>query len=222
MVSLTEFNHKKRDGFTLLELLVVIAVIALLASMLLPALHGAREFARKAKCMSNLKQLGYLITMYADDYDDYIFPSSVTAEPAGGHNYWSLRLQEGGYIKTPSTWSYVSKVFVCPSIINKLDAKDKYGNPDRSRVYALNYSGASGKYWKRSRVTNPSEFVLLIDSIAIPGGYPFYYVGLTGSSSLKVDLAHSGRANILFLDGSVRSFDKSGLEKLGITNYYEH
>ena len=47
-------------------------------------------------------------------------------------------------------------------------------------------------------------------------------VSFAVTSVLKVDLAHSGKANILFLDGSVRSFDKSGLEKLGITNYYEH
>jgi len=218
MVSLTEFNHKKRDGFTLLELLVVIAVIALLASMLLPALHGAREFARKAKCMSNLKQLGYLITMYADDYDDWLFPASDSGSV--DRTYWPFRLQEGGYIKTPSTWSYVSKVFLCPS--SRSNAVDSDGNPSASRVYALNNPSPSANYWKRSSRTNPSEYVLLIDSKSTGHNTPFYYVYFTTVHTLKVDLAHSGRANILFLDGSVRSFDKSGLEKLGITNYYEH
>ncbi len=55
-------------GFTLIELLVVIAIIAILAAMLLPALRQAREQARRAKCMSNLRQVGICLQMYRDDY----------------------------------------------------------------------------------------------------------------------------------------------------------
>ncbi|HEX2999380.1 MAG TPA: DUF1559 domain-containing protein [Armatimonadota bacterium] len=57
-------------GFTLIELLVVIAIIAILAAILFPVFARARENARKATCMSNLKQLGTAFTMYAQDYDE--------------------------------------------------------------------------------------------------------------------------------------------------------
>jgi prepilin-type N-terminal cleavage/methylation domain-containing protein/prepilin-type processing-associated H-X9-DG protein len=71
----------RKRGFTLIELLVVIAIIALLIGIMLPSLRGARENARRAKCLSNQRQIGMALMMYADAFKEYIPRESGRSQP---------------------------------------------------------------------------------------------------------------------------------------------
>src|SRR5689334_15316127 len=69
---------KSRSAFTLIELLVVIAIIAILAAILFPVFAQAKESAKKANCLSNLKQISTANVMYCADYDDHMTPTWQT------------------------------------------------------------------------------------------------------------------------------------------------
>src|ERR1044072_7200814 len=102
-------RHRTRRGFTLIELLVVIAIIAILAAILFPVFAQAREKARQATCLSNLKQIGTGVVMYVQDYDE-IYPLSqyFTGGPAGSGHQVSWQAEVYPYIKNDTAFRSAS------------------------------------------------------------------------------------------------------------------
>ena len=127
----TETNQSR---FTLIELLVVIAIIAILAAMLLPALNNARESGRKSSCINNMKQVSHGALIYANNYDDYLPPTSW-APKKYGRNTHSVHIAKElgfGYTLKPGESAEpafetqlqsfpTDPIFVCPS------QKEEYG-----------------------------------------------------------------------------------------------
>jgi prepilin-type N-terminal cleavage/methylation domain-containing protein/prepilin-type processing-associated H-X9-DG protein len=110
--------HPIRRGFTLIELLVVIAIIAILAAILFPVFAQARGAARKASCLSNMKQLGIGISMYVQDYDEKY--------PMGVQNDW----WDNTWYRTVTPYVKNLQVFRCPD--------DPSKDPPASHSWALN------------------------------------------------------------------------------------
>jgi prepilin-type N-terminal cleavage/methylation domain-containing protein/prepilin-type processing-associated H-X9-DG protein len=225
--------HRTRSqGFTLIELLVVIAIIAILAAILFPVFAQAREKARQSSCLSNIKQLGLGLTMYAQDWDE-TFPHWLhndREKPQPLIWYHALR----PYVKN-------DEVFACPS--------DKFGPRDVGWGPSTTWPVMNDKWTKKlsyganetlmqgrpmAQISAPASTFAIGDCAAPladtwsnqePNGMPIYRVGwphrekwwepfpLT-AENIKANetyARHMGGANVCFADGHAKWFKSERL-----------
>jgi prepilin-type N-terminal cleavage/methylation domain-containing protein/prepilin-type processing-associated H-X9-DG protein len=130
LVETPAVSKTKSAGFTLVELLVVIGIIAILISLLLPALAGARNAARTTQCLSNLRQLGQISQMYVMDYHGYVLPCRFSSGQATGagqgllagspQDQWFTTLVDLAYAPAQGVVSTsgapYGSILICPSM----------------------------------------------------------------------------------------------------------
>ena len=209
-----------RSAFTLIELLVVIAIVAILAAILFPVFAQAREKARQSACLSNCKQIGLSVMMYAEDYDQ-AYPLYVHAP---GHDDWWYEMIQP-YVKNKS-------VFTCPSVKLRRDrTPDDFGY----NGYGVNYMHVimygPGWDWTRdpktqgpkrlAALSRPAETLMIADAQTEKGpdagwGWPALYcpVSFPGGPNWQsvhgIDKTwaltnrHNEGGNYIFADGHTK------------------
>jgi len=201
-------RHDHYSGFSLVELLVTIGIIAILAAILFPSVSRSLDAANRAGCLSNLRKIGIAAIGYSNDNNGQITPARK--DP----NYWQGLLipylnrkdpNEGGSAFVPEFWCPSAKVDT-----TKSPTKGFYNLVFTKISYGANLHLAGSEYWedwpthRRTEVTKPSKMVLIAEGTyifmsptTVDGSTP----GFTGPGAYR----HSGMINLLLLDGHVES-----------------
>lgn len=233
---LRKVSGKRQSGFTLIELLVVIAIIAILAAILFPVFAQARDKARQASCLSNMKQVGTGLLMYSQDYDETLARSWYG--PEGYLPTTKAGATPDRYKWMDAIYPYIKneQVFSCPSAPKDFPYMTRERLPvrDDNRFYgsySMNQAGGPNfSPWGRSlaAVDLPADTVWVVDGSGThPGNgyaYDFYWEPVNNPPAIdatkkpktlanSVFERHQETVTVLWCDGHVKATKLDQLAK---------
>ncbi len=201
--------------FTLIELLIVIAILSILASLLLPALGRAREKAKEMTCVNNLKQIGLRCFCYAENHDGWVVQSL-----SGGR--WWQKLDLGKGEDTYISWYIIKNQLSCPCKETKNDY-ESYGTYLNTKLSSVVVKDSSGSYYHRlaGQIQQPSTYHFIADTAQPDSDQAYYYRSYNPTSvvSYHICLRHeSKKGNIWFADGHVSGMNVNAMTDLNGNN----
>ncbi len=214
-----------RNSFTLIELLIVVAIIAILAGMLLPALNNARETARAISCANNLKTIGTANSLYSNEYDGNTFISYCNTSGWRWPRLVAPYLEPSPHLDSAGLPSgqFFSNKFGCPSsaALRKPDSAKTYKIHELS--YGVNFqeyaNTGSCKYLmhKMGKIKYPSALFFMGDTtmynVASNNASLSAYLSTGESNSTPLVAYRHGRMmNALFFDGHVNKLSEQHLQ----------
>lgn len=234
MSQLCYYNFQSRKMFTIIELLIVISIIAIIASILLPALNMVREKSRSINCTSNLKQIGLAFLQYANDYGDLVlYMKNLQSWPRD-------ILKNDGYV-TNTTYLNASlgylprKAAICPSDpggwkeyddfnrlwygmygmaewISNMGWKEDYAR--QLGNFRVSANGNKERCYALKQMKSPARTQAAGDTYYLPGNTGSCLFGNGSTSNSNYSRRHLGKGNMLFYDGHVETMSKQGLLSL--------